>query len=157
MDRITSEAWRRIKAIAGDALDHDEPARAAFIAHACADDEGLRAEVLALLESTAAAAPYFETPGSGLVATLFSAGSRIGPYRVLRELATGGMGSVYLAERDDGQFQQRVAIKVVRGGFANSFLLQRFREERRILASLEHPNVARLLDGGATETGLPYV
>ena len=67
------------------------------------------------------------------------------------------MGSVYLAERDDGEFHQRVAIKVVRGGFANSFLLQRFREERRILASLEHPNVARLLDGGATDTGLPYV
>ncbi len=67
------------------------------------------------------------------------------------------MGSVYLAERADGDFEQRVAIKVVRGGFGSRLLLDRFREERRILAALEHPNIARLLDGGTTETGLPYV
>jgi non-specific serine/threonine protein kinase/serine/threonine-protein kinase len=157
MDSITPDLWRRVKEVAAAAWDHEESTRQAYVDRACADDPGLRREVLSLLTSAAAATPYFETPAGGAPATVFSAGSRIGPYRLIRELATGGMGSVYLAERDDGQFQQRVAIKVVRGGFANSFLLQRFREERGILASLEHPNVARLLDGGATETGLPFV
>ena len=107
--------------------------------------------------STLAATPYFETPGGGAAATLVAGGALIGPYRIIRELASGGMGSVYLAERDDGEFRQRVAIKIVRGGFANALLLQRFRDERQILASLDHPNIARLLDGGTTAAGLPYV
>ncbi|HYT74912.1 MAG TPA: serine/threonine-protein kinase [Vicinamibacterales bacterium] len=157
MESITPDLWRRIKAVASAALDLDLPSRTAYVDRACAGDVRLRAEVESLLASTVAATPYFETPGGGGTATLFSSGSRIGPYRLVRELATGGMGSVYLAEREDGDFRQRVAIKIVRGGFANSFLLERFREERRILASLEHPNIARLLDGGATDTGLPYV
>ena len=85
-----------------------------------------------------------------------ASGQRIGPYRILRELGHGGMGVVYLAERADAAFEKRVAIKVVRGGFAGEALLQRFREERRILATLDHPNIARLLDGGTTDDGLPY-
>jgi eukaryotic-like serine/threonine-protein kinase len=157
MDRMTPELWRRVKAVAADAWEHEESTRRSYVEEVCAADPRLRTEVLSLLKSAADATLFFETPGGGALATAFSAGSRIGPYRLIRELGSGGMGSVYLAERDDGEFRQRVAIKVVRGGFANSFLLQRFRDERRILASLEHPNVARLLDGGATELGLPYV
>ena len=157
MEGLTPELWRRVKEVASAALERDEPGRAAFVDEACAAEPRLRTEVLSLLASTAAAAPYFETPGGGMSATLFTQGSRIGPYRLIKELASGGMGSVYLAERADEEFRQRVAIKIVRGGFGNAFLLQRFREERRILASLEHPNIARLLDGGATGTGLPYV
>jgi non-specific serine/threonine protein kinase/serine/threonine-protein kinase len=157
MEHITREIWQRVKEVANGALDLDAAARAAFVDRTCAEDTALRAEVLSLLASIDAAAPLFETPGGAAGATLYSNGSRIGPYRIVRELASGGMGSVYLAERDDGEFRQRVAIKIVRGGFANAFLLQRFREERRILASLEHPNIARLLDGGTTETGLAYV
>lgn len=156
-DTTSPERWRRIKAVAAAAWDCDESARLAYVDAACAGDEALRSEVVSLLASATAATPFFETPGGGSGASMFSTGSRIGPYRLIRELASGGMGSVYLAERDDGEFRQRVAIKVVRGGFANTFLLHRFREERRILASLEHPNIARLLDGGATESGLPYV
>ena len=156
-DTTTPERWRRIKEVASAALDLEEPARHAYLDAACAGDAALAAEVRSLLASTVAAAPYFETPGGGAAATLVASGALIGPYRIIRELASGGMGSVYLADRDDGEFRQRVAIKVVRGGFANAFLLQRFRDERHILASLDHPNIARLLDGGTTATGLPYV
>jgi len=158
MEQISPQLWQRVKAVAADALDLDAAARLAYVDRACANDTILRAEVLSLLASADAAAGLFETPGGNAAsASLYAHGGRIGAYRIVRELGSGGMGSVYLAERDDGEFRQRVAIKIVRGGFANSFLLERFREERRILASLEHPNVARLLDGGTTDTGLPYV
>jgi tetratricopeptide (TPR) repeat protein len=81
-------------------------------------------------------------------------GATIGPYRIVRQLGHGGMGTVFLATRDTEEFQQRVAIKLVRGGEA---LVQRFRKERQILAALEHPNIARLIDGGTTADGLPYL
>ncbi|HYR29009.1 MAG TPA: protein kinase, partial [Thermoanaerobaculia bacterium] len=81
-------------------------------------------------------------------------GSSIGPYRVVRQLGHGGMGTVFLAVRDHEEFSQRVAIKLVRGGEA---LVQRFRQERQILAALEHPNIAHLIDGGTTADGLPYL
>jgi non-specific serine/threonine protein kinase/serine/threonine-protein kinase len=157
VERISPERWRRLKDIASVALDQEESGRGAYVDAACAGDAHLRADVLALLDSAAAATPYFEVPGGGAPPALIGPGSQIGPYRLVRELGTGGMGSVYLAERADGQFDQRLAIKVVRGGFANAAILQRFLEERRILASLQHPNIARLLDGGTTESGLPYV
>jgi eukaryotic-like serine/threonine-protein kinase len=155
MDNPSPELWRRIKQIASAALDLELSTRGAFVETSCAGDAALRHEVLTLIASTEAATPFFER--AAVTVSLYAAGSRIGPYRLVRELASGGMGSVYLAERDDGQFNQRVAIKIVRGGFANTFLLRRFYEERQILASLEHQNIARLVDGGATETGLPYV
>ncbi|HEY2433159.1 MAG TPA: serine/threonine-protein kinase [Vicinamibacterales bacterium] len=157
MQNVTPELWLRVKDVAATALELSGADRGAFVEQACAGDEALRAEVVSLLASTDAAAPYFETVAIGGVASLYDAGSRIGAYRIVRELGSGGMGTVYLAERDDGEFTQRAAIKIVRGGFANSFLLERFREERRILASLDHPNIAHLLDGGTTERGLPYV
>jgi eukaryotic-like serine/threonine-protein kinase len=81
---------------------------------------------------------------------------RIGAYRVVRELGHGGMGSVYLAVRADEEYEKKVALKLIRGGAANAEVIERFRRERQILASLDHPNVARLLDGGTTEDGLPY-
>ena len=83
-------------------------------------------------------------------------GRRIGPYRVIKTLGQGGMGSVYLAERDDPSFRQRVAIKVIRAGLATREVVERFVQERQILAALVHPNIARLLDGGATVRGEPY-
>ena len=156
MEGITPERWRRVKDVASLALDQDRAARADFVLQACGADAELRVQVLSLLASAEAATPFFEAPAGAAGATLLPPDTRIGPYRIVRELASGGMGSVYLAERD-GEFRQRVAIKIVRGGFPNRFLLERFREERRILASLEHPNIARLLDGGTTDTGLPYV
>jgi len=83
-------------------------------------------------------------------------GRRVGPYRVIEEIGEGGMGSVYRAMRVDAQYQKQVAIKVVRSGFDTRFALARFKAERQILANLEHPNIARLLEGGSTEDGQPY-
>ena len=165
---LTAERWLRAKAITADALERPERERPTFVAGACGGDETLLHEVESLLAAHAGAGEFLEE--SGLAATGAAdvvaaaqaalpgaAGRRIGPYRILRELGHGGMGVVYLAERADAAFEKQVAIKVVRGGFAGASLMQRFREERRILATLEHPNIARLLDGGATEDGLPYL
>ena len=145
-----------------------ETVRGAVIARACAGDEELRHQVESLLQSAVDASPLFEvpalnTPGASEAlaeATGIEAariGTLVGPYRIVRELGHGGMGSVYLAERADGEFEQHVAIKFVAGGVLNDVLSRRFREERRILATLDHPNIARLLDGGTTADGLPYV
>ncbi len=85
-----------------------------------------------------------------------SAPERIGPYRLISELGRGGMGTVWLAQRDDGEFQQQVALKLIRSGLAAADVQRRFRRERQILAALEHPNIARLLDGGVTAEGQPW-
>jgi tetratricopeptide (TPR) repeat protein len=150
-----------VDALFDAALDLPAGEQAAFVARECGDDEGLCAEVLELirayqhesfLESPAAriAAPLLEaTKGPGA-----SVPDRIGPFRVVREIGRGGMGRVYLGERADGQFEQRVAIKLIQ--HATPGVLRRFVEERRILALLEHPGIARLVDGGLTAAGLPY-
>jgi serine/threonine protein kinase len=83
-------------------------------------------------------------------------GERLGIYRIIREIGRGGMGSVYLASRDDAEFQKEVALKIVRQGMDTAEVLQRFRYERQILANLEHPYIARLFDGGSTEEGVPF-
>src|SRR4029077_17966902 len=82
--------------------------------------------------------------------------SRIGAYRIVREIGRGGMGAVYLAARADGEFEKDVAIKVLKRGTDTEEIVRRFRSERQILAKLEHPNIARLIDAGSTEDGLPY-
>jgi serine/threonine protein kinase len=84
------------------------------------------------------------------------AGQRFGPYQIVREIGRGGMGTVYLAGRADDQFKKRVALKILRGGFNTHEVLSRFRHERQILATLDHPNIASLLDGGSTPSGEPY-
>ena len=160
MTDVTPALFRRVKAIVSGALDRDEAERTRYVDEACAGDEALRFEVGSLLDATARAEEHFESPAGRFETAMpgdLEIGSTIGAYRVVKALGAGGMGAVYLAQRADGDFQQRVAVKVVRGGFPTPFLLERFREERRILASLEHPNIARLIDGGTTEAGLPYV
>jgi serine/threonine-protein kinase len=126
-------------------------------------DAELAARVRHLLDADSAAGGFLETPAGalGIAGGLFddrdeTAPERIGPYRILRRLGRGGMGEVLLAERADGLFEQRVAIKLLRRGMATDDVLARFARERRILARLEHPHIARLLDGGATEDGRPY-
>src|SRR5687768_15093668 len=160
MTDVTPALFRRVKAIVSAALDRDETERTRYVTDACAGDEALRLEVESLLDATARAEGHFESPAGRFEPATpgdLEIGSTIGAYRIVKALGAGGMGAVYLAQRADGEFQQRVAVKVVRGGFPTPFLLERFREERRILASLEHPNIARLIDGGTTEAGLPYV
>ena len=83
-------------------------------------------------------------------------GTKVGPFRIEREIGRGGMGAVYLAKRDDGEFQQKVAIKLIKRGMDSDFIVRRFRHERQILASFEHPHIARLLDGGTLANGVPY-
>ena len=164
---MTPEEWQRIKAIAAQLLDLPPAERAARIAGACGHDASLQAEIERLLESTDAAADLYEQPllagpvlrhaveqWTGVGPAIL--GAEFGPYRIVRELGRGGMGQVYFAERTDGAFDQRVAIKFI-AGLPTEQAMQRFIEERRILASLDHPNIARLIDGGATPVGHPYV
>ncbi len=151
--------WREAKRILDEALERPAAARPAFIAEACGSDEDLRLDV----ESLAAAAEHDDNILDAPVSVPFEdlpprsrLGERIGAYELLSELGRGGMGTVYLARRADDEFQKKVAIKLVSGGLADDVALGRFRSERQISASLDHPHIARLLDGGTTEAGEPY-
>ncbi len=165
---MTKDRWRLVEHTLGGALELAPERRSAFLDTACAGDEALRAEVESLLaaedaagaaadralhDAVAGAAAHLLNPGAPVD---LQEGDRIGPYRIVRELGRGGMGTVYLAERDD-QFNKHVAIKLVSRGMDTSDLVGRFREERQILAHLDHPYVARLLDGGSTPDGRPYL
>ncbi len=161
---MTEQRWEQVKRLFQEALERPPEERDAFVEQACADDTTLRIELLSLLRSHDEAAGFLRDPPAELAARILEqeragaslVGRRLGPYRLLQCIGRGGTGAVYLAVRDDDEFQKRVAVKVVRRGMATSELLQRFRSERQILASIEHPNIARLLDGGSTEEGLPY-
>jgi non-specific serine/threonine protein kinase/serine/threonine-protein kinase len=146
--------WDEVRALFHDASERPADARAQLLAEA---DPRVREEVESLLAAHDAPTPFMEKSVWELIDTQQGerlAGSSIGPYRIVRQLGRGGMGTVFLAVREDGELSYRVAIKLVRGGEA---LVQRFRQERQILASLEHPNISRLLDGGTTPDGLPYL
>jgi non-specific serine/threonine protein kinase/serine/threonine-protein kinase len=154
---VTPDRWREIQDLFHDALGKPSSERIAFLDRACADDAALRSEVSSLLSSAGEAGDFLEMPAVAAtdgVTAEEPVRQRIGPYLVERLLGRGGMGSVHLAVRADEQYQKRVAIKVVTRG--TDFVLRRFRQERQILAGLEHPNIARLLDGGNTDDGLPY-
>ena len=135
--------------------------RERFVDVACADDAALRTELEALLAADALAHdPLAASVAQGTAEHFDDAapwlGRRIGNYRILRELGRGGMGSVFLAERADAEYESRVAIKLIRG-FPTSAALERLRRERQLLAGLVHPHIARLLDGGTTDEGQPYL
>jgi eukaryotic-like serine/threonine-protein kinase len=158
---VTPERWQQVKTILEQALDKQPGERTVFVTAACADDSELREEVESLLAVEADSEDFIETP---LVRFNISEppleplalGERVGAYRILREIGRGGMGSVYLAARADEAYEKQVAIKVIRRGMDTEEVVRRFRSERQILAKLDHPNIARLLDGGATEDGRPY-
>jgi serine/threonine protein kinase/tetratricopeptide (TPR) repeat protein len=142
------------------ALDIPETNRTGFVQSQTNDPE-IRREVLSLLLHDKPAEQFFEATirgeASSLVSSLdWTAGRTIGKYRILSMLGRGGMGTVYLAERADGTFKQRVALKVIQSAIPAGFLLDRFQQERQILAQLSHPYIAGLFDGGQTEDGLPY-
>jgi len=159
---MTSTRWDRLNSVFQDALALPADERAGFVRRTCADDPALAAEAALLIEAHSREEGLMEQPaivGAGLWPTDEApalAGHRFGPYRVLREIGRGGMGAVYLAERADGAFEQRVALKLIKRGMDSDRVLTRFRVERQILASLEHPNIARLLDGGASDDGQPF-
>ncbi|MEW6130208.1 MAG: protein kinase [Acidobacteriota bacterium] len=140
-------------------------ARTAFINTHCNNDETLRQEIESLLNLHDKATAVIEADtlsdetrllGTDMQFADEMTGKRIGAYEVTGELGRGGMGAVYLATRADKQYEKQVAIKIVQRGMENKFVINRFRQERQILAHLDHPNIARLIDGGTTEDGLPY-
>ncbi|HEY4281528.1 MAG TPA: FlgO family outer membrane protein, partial [Chthoniobacterales bacterium] len=138
----------------------EESAREAYLARACGDDSDLRREVESLLEARPEGVEAFaDNLRSSLGHRLWTdpVGQRLGAYRIVSEIGRGGMGSVYLAERADGQFEKQVAIKLLKRGTDTDEILRRFQAERQILARLEHPNIARLIDAGTTDDGLPYL
>jgi serine/threonine protein kinase/Tfp pilus assembly protein PilF len=156
--------WPRLAAILDQALTLDAVQRSAFLDRACTGDAELRAHVDRLLAGDLMA--FLDSPAAALAAPLVASpdlpagdplvGTTVGAYRVLGRLAAGGMGAVYLAERADGQFRQRVALKLIKRGMDSEEIHRRFLAERQILAGLSHPCVARLLDGGVTADARPW-
>jgi non-specific serine/threonine protein kinase/serine/threonine-protein kinase len=160
---VSSPGFQRPKELFQAALARAPESRAAFLADACGSDAALRSEVERLLAAHDRAGGFLSGPIGLDTLTPEVAGEpqvgpqRIGPYRILDTIAHGGMGTVYRAVRDDDSFRKTVALKVVRGGRHSEYFAQRFRQERQILAQLQHPNIATVLDGGTAEDGQPYL
>jgi serine/threonine protein kinase/Tfp pilus assembly protein PilF len=154
------EKWDQVKELFALALERDPEERSGFLRRACGNDDSLRTEIESLLSSFDGAATFLEDcPAAGLLSaqSRAMAGKRVGAYRIIRECGHGGMAVVYLAERADDQYRKCVAIKMLQPGTNKDEILRRFRNERQALAALDHPNIVRLLDGGSTEEGLPYL
>jgi serine/threonine protein kinase/tetratricopeptide (TPR) repeat protein len=159
----SEERWERLNQIFHEATSLEPAQRGQFLRDACGDDAELLSKVERLIVADERTGGFIETPVIAMhdawperSGDEVAAGTLLGPYRVLSPIARGGMGAVYLAERADGQYRQRVALKLIKRGMDIELMLRRFRTERQILASLEHPNIARLLDGGTSDEGLPY-
>ena len=156
---MDSTKWQQIKDMFNVAIDLPEDKRATFLSKY---DEKLRLEVEKLFKANEDAEDFIAESAMaeiGLVEenqTDNLIGKRIDSYEILEELGQGGMGTVYLASRADGEFEQKVALKLINRGMDTNAVLKRFMLERQILARLEHPNIASLLDGGTTDDGLPY-
>jgi non-specific serine/threonine protein kinase/serine/threonine-protein kinase len=138
------------------ALELNPDERDTYLKNACGSDEGLLAELQALISTHESNERKSDNAPVLLSASGRFDERRIGQYRVIHRIGSGGMGDVYLAARDDDAFTKRVAIKVLQAGIDTQEILKRFRHERQILAALDHPNIARLLDGGTTDEGIPY-
>ena len=159
---MTDDQWQKLKTIFNDALERKESERIRFIEQACGNDPELKKEALSLLESYSTTG-ILDNPPNNLVSSVLSQhtsveknGEKIGPYKIIKTLGIGGMGNVYLAERSDGHFEQKVALKLLRTGMISKNQTRRFLAERQILAKLHHENIARLYDGGVTEAGQPW-
>ena len=159
---MNAERWQAIGELFEQALPLPAGERTALLDDACGVDEELRREVTSLLASYNAGGGFLQHRIEKALASFYDTSVtgtqpvRVGPYRLIRELGRGGMGTVFLAERDDDEYYAQVAVKLVRPGMDTEFILARFRRERQTLARLQHPNISRLLDGGTTENGLPY-
>ncbi len=169
MKDVSTERWKKIDAILDGALDRDPHERPAYLAEQCGDDTDLLARIQAMLGAGEVAGTFLENNAPPELDEMKKAvkrvadkaddrlsGTHAGPYRLIRPIGSGGMGQVYLGMRDDQSYTRYVAVKVIRRGMDTDEILHRFRMERRILAALSHPNIASLLDGGATEDGLSY-
>ncbi len=175
---MDSDRWKKIEEIFQAALELSGGEREKFVREECGDDENLRREVEKYIARFETEDSFLESPvwtdsqflqsqvKRDIASSLEDAesaqvvesfvGRQIGAYRLVKELGKGGMGIVYLGERADGEFSQKVAIKLIKRGMDTDFIVKRFRHERQIAATLNHPNIARLLDGGTTSDDLPY-
>lgn len=158
----TPERWARMKTVFAAVADLPPQERTAILERECGGDEIFRQEVESLLQADVAA-DLFDQPSLRLPHDLLpkeetdpAAGRPVGAYRLIEEIGRGGLGTVYLGERADDAYRKEVAIKLVRRGLDTEDILERFRHERQILAGLDHPYIARLLDGGTTDQDLPY-
>lgn len=159
---MTPERWQEIKSALHAALDLDDSQRLTYLEGIGAADPDLRAELDSLLVAhRQAGTGFLNTPAPALLMEDLShndlAGHRVGHYQLIEEIGSGGMGEVYRAVRADDEYRQEVAIKLVHTGVDLRFVGRRLRTERQILAQLDHPNIARLLDGGSTAEGVPYI
>lgn len=160
MSSERAERFRRVRALFDEAAALPSEQRAAFVRHSAAGDTALEQDVLKLLASVESAQQggflgepaWKRSPSETAVKT----GEWFGPYRVVRKLNAGGMGSVYLVMRADDVYQRQAALKIIRADCMTETLIHRFHQERQILARVDHPNIARIIDGGTTSTGLPY-
>src|SRR5262245_29624497 len=158
---MTRERYLQIRNLYEAVIERDPSLRADFMRTACRGDADLFDEIQRLLTVRERSGGFLEIPVVDFVDNAGAwiprmEGRRVGAYEVLRELGRGGMGAVYLAARSDGTFQRTVAIKLVRPDLDSAAVIRRFQREREILAALDHPNIARLLDGGSTDEGVPY-
>lgn len=157
---MAPQHWQQVKEILGEALEREEgDARTTFVAEKCGKDTTLRQEVETYLNvSGQKVEACAENIRHSLLNKIPSEqiGRRLGAYRIVQEIGRGGMGAVFLAERADGQFEKQVAIKLLKRGTDTDEIVRRFRAERQILAQMEHYSIARLLDAGTTDDGLPY-
>ncbi|MEO8049048.1 MAG: serine/threonine-protein kinase [Acidobacteriota bacterium] len=166
---MTPQRWEQIRQVFDGALERPAQDRAAYLRVLCVRDDELRREVETLLRSHDQSSEFLETPAAQLSHFISSdssrdddisgypEGYRVGPYQFVRRIGRGGMGAVWLATRFDHEYQKKVAIKMVKRGMDSQEILRRFRTERQVLANLDHPNIARLIDGGSTPEGLPYL
>jgi len=178
LEETTNDAggrWRKADEIFVEALELHPSRVARFVAEVCGEDVALREAVEGLLEAHRSASSFLERPAEDVCDVPWDeilestrpeeatdpypdrTGERVGPYRLVDRLGRGGMATVYSAERVDGQWDERVAVKVVRRGIDTEDTIRRFLAERQILSSLNHPNIARFLGGGTTDDGLPYL
>ena len=162
---MKAQQWQQIREVLNSTVSLPAEERSAYLDQVCGSDHELRSEVESLLEAhDDAGSVFLNTPAADVKNLLTDPsqrsnwiGRRIGVYQIEAEIGHGGMGEVYRAVRADGQFKKNVAIKMVRGGYDTAAVLERFLHERQILASLDHPNIARLYDGGTTDDGIPYL
>jgi len=164
------ERWRRMEELYHAAMEREEDQRAAFLRRSCAGDQDLCGEVESLIAYARQSAGIIDQPAIEMVAAAMAEdikardanktdkmiGARIAQYRIVGKLGDGGMGDVYRAVRADDAYNKHVALKLIRSDRDSSFFINRFRNERQILASLDHPNIARLYDGGTSNDGAPY-
>ncbi len=171
MDEISDTDWDEIDALLDEALDRSPEEWEAFLDQACGDRPALREEVESLLAAEADAPPFLEQEAMTFAAPAYepeegesiaddplaAPSHLVGPYRLEEEIGRGGMSRVFRAERTDGGFDQTVAVKLLRIGLDTEAARRRFRLEQQVLAKLQHPHIAALLDGGLTEDDVPYL